>query len=442
MMMNNQKLVAGLDMMMAGLELMKASVLDGEVSTSEKLTAGEEVVAGVKTENKKSKSKKIEAPVVEVVEEEIPEEVEAEEVSEDAVTHEELTQIDIQGLKELAKLLKVTLAKNDKIDAIATKILAVDMEVIVAGLTELGYYEDDSDVGAEVEEAEEEAESEEENETMAMLEAMSVEELADALEEAGLTKTGKKQALVDRVFKAIESGEIVLDTDGTESEEESEESEEESEEEEELTVESVIEELDDEQIKELATALEIPLTMNKKIGGKVKKVDFSIEALKGSIIEHEGAEEALVTLGYVAGDEESEEVEESEEIEEVDGEVDGEEFEASEERVEAEDKLEATIRAQYKAKKLKDSDIEKFNKAMFVGDPDCGKGCKGCDKESALDCYIDQKKNFIDDEGVTQKTETPYERNGTYFCCGKELITDADGDPACGVCGAVYSEEE
>ena len=425
--MNKEIFNAGIDKMIEGLELLKQSAENCDCTgypvlplekVSSKLTAKSEELLPL--EVKKASKAKAKVEVVPVVEE-------TEEV-ENSITAEELADLDIASLKELAKEIGVEVKKNDNSKSLVKRILTTDMETIVTGLTTLGYFDEESEEEVIEEDETAKEEAEEVDETVAMIEAMSVEELAEALTEVGLSTKGKKEALVDRVLKAIEEGVIVLSEDGEEEELEEIEETEETEDEEDVSVEDIINELDDEQIKELATSLSIPTTVAKKMGGKVKKSDVSIDALKEALVAHADVEQALVDAGYVAGDDVVEETEE---------ETNANDYVSSPERVKAEQKVEADIRAQYKAKKLKDSAIDTFNKSMYVGDPDCGQGCKGCDGESKLDCYIELKKKFVDDSGTVQPEKEAYERDGAFYCCGREL----QDDNSCGVCGTEYSEE-
>lgn len=168
---------------------------------------------------------------------------------------------------------------------------------------------------------------------------MTIEELADILAEHDLSTKGKKQALIDRIVKAVEEGEIEL------------------------------------------------------------------------------SDEAGATK-------------------EEDGEEEDEEESSHPERDAKEEEVEAEIRKQYKAKKLKDTEIGKFIKNYLDGDPKA----KGMSKEDNLEMYIEIKKALVDDDGNVTGLEEPYERDGEYHCCGRELKTLDSGSPYCEICGTEYQE--
>lgn len=151
------------------------------------------------------------------------------EADEDAF-REFLAGLDRTDLEAVADECGIKYTNKTKDTAIIEKCVA-DVEKLVEVLTTLGYYdeeEDENDDENDDEEAEEsDAETEEseddeadddddeENEedvaTQLGLNDMEVEELADILAQNNLSTKGKKQALIDRIVKAVEDGEIELE---------------------------------------------------------------------------------------------------------------------------------------------------------------------------------------------------------------------------------------
>ena len=72
---------------------------------------------------------------------------------------------------------------------------------------------DDEEEEEDFEEEDEDEEEDELSDIKAMLEDMEVEELADILREAGLSTKGKKEALITKILKGIEDGDIELEED-------------------------------------------------------------------------------------------------------------------------------------------------------------------------------------------------------------------------------------
>ena len=137
------------------------------------------------------------------------------------------------------------------------------------------------------------------------------------------------------------------------------------------------------------------------------------------------------------------EFEEDEEVTEVDdkkveSEEESEEVEVDPKVLAKEEEVEANIRAKYKSKKLKDSEIKKFLDKYTDGDPECA-GCKDCSKEDLLNCYIEIHRNLVDDEGDVSELEEPYIRHDEYHCCGVELSEALDSDNMfCKICAQEY----
>lgn len=156
--------------------------------------------------------------VEETEEEEVEEEVEEAEVETDedeavGEFRDFLNALALDEVEEIADELGikfgVELQKKDR--AKVTEQCLADINKLAEALEELGYYEEDEEV-EEVEE--EEAEAEELTNDIADelgLYDMEIDELADILNEYDLSTKGKKQALIDRIVKAVEDGIIEVD---------------------------------------------------------------------------------------------------------------------------------------------------------------------------------------------------------------------------------------
>lgn len=305
-----------------------------------------------------------------------------------------------------------------------TKKKAVDMivnggQATIDALVLLGYVDSDEEEDTEVEESEEEVTLADE------LAELSTEELADLCSEFELSVKGKKQALIDRLVKAVEDGYIseddlfedeeeVDESDLEEDNDSSEDSEEEEDEEEDWYSEEELEEFETEELKEIADeyGIEIPTKKVKKGKKTVKSIDR--DALIQAILDYEE-------------DTEDDEVDEAEE----------DDFELSEERLESEAEIEDEIRAKYKSKKLKDADIKKFLVKYNEGNPDFK--YSDLSKKEALEAYIEAKTGLVDDDGTIAEPETCYLRNNEYHCCGKQLSLN-NGTYYCEVCGNEFEE--
>jgi hypothetical protein len=318
-----------------------------------------------------------------------------------------LGELDKDALLEVGAKLEVKKPKAFKKEAYIT-LLVANLDALYSALEELGYYNEEGS-----EDAGDDAEGEDEEVSIAdQLAEKSVEELAELCTENGLSAKGKKQALVDRLVKAVEAGEITLDgVDAEDTDAEDESSDEEAGEDDAWYTQEELEAMEVSELEGLAKEyeIEIPTKTVKK-----KKVTD-----KTALVE------ALVALGEA--DEDSEEAGD-------DSEDDGEEFEASQERLDKEGEIEDKIRAQYKAKKLKDATIKKFLEAYNDGEE------VDLDKEEALDKYVEIKVAMVDDDAEVHEGEDCYIRNGEYFCCGKQL-EEVDGAPYCTVCGTTYDAE-
>lgn len=217
------------------LELEGAEV-DGEDEEDESTQADEPADKKADTGRGKSNAKKSSTKPAEEVEEVEEEEEADEEESEDDDSEEFkefLDDLDNDDLADVAEEMGIKVKKVTKKnrEEILEKCLA-DLEKLQEALEELGYYDEEEDeeeadeeeVDSEDDEEEESDEEEEEEEDDIAeelgLNDMSVDELADILAEHDLSTKGKKQALIDRIVKAVEDGTIELDDEEEEEEEE------------------------------------------------------------------------------------------------------------------------------------------------------------------------------------------------------------------------------
>lgn len=188
--------------------------------------------------------------------------------------------------------------------------------------------------------------------------------------------------------------------------------------------------LNDMSIKEMKEILEsYGVEFNKSAKKKEYFVDLvAINVANGTISDEEEEEEAE--------EEESEEETESEEEAPEESTPSDEDSPIALKEKEVEDK----IRADYKAKKLKDTEIKKFLKNYYEGDPDCA-DCKGCSKEEILQCYIDIHKNLVDDDAEVNEMEDAYMREGDVYCCGHACQMLENGNAYCEICASEYEME-
>lgn len=209
---------------------------------------------------------------------------------------------------------------------------------------------------------------------------------------------------------------------------------------------------DDEAIEEIMNDTE---SDKQKIVNKYNLDEYTVEELADICTEFDlstkGKKQTLIDRivkgvleGTIEFEEDEEETTEEEVIEEdskkVESEEESEEVEIDPVVLAKEEEVEANIRAKYKSKKLKDSEIKKFLDKYTDGDPDCA-GCKDCSKEDLLSCYIEIHRNLVDDEGNVSELEEPYIRNDEYYCCGVELSEDLDNDNMfCKICGQEYTD--
>ena len=200
---------------------------DGEDAENEDAQADEPADEEANTRKgkgnaKESSTKSTKEEVVEEDEEEDEEDDSEEDVEE---FREFLNDLSLEEVEEIADELGidfgVELKKKDR-KKVTEKCLA-DTYKLVAVLEELGYYDEDEEEADSEDEDEDENDSEEVEEVEDIAEElglndMDVEELADILAEHDLSTKGKKQALIDRIVKAIEDGTIEIDDEEEEEE--------------------------------------------------------------------------------------------------------------------------------------------------------------------------------------------------------------------------------
>lgn len=139
-----------------------------------------------------------------------------------------LNSLSREELEEIADECGVKYRSNTNTATIVSNCVE-DLDKLEEALEVLGYYEEDDedeedesleDVTDEV--SEDEEEDEEDITDQLGLNDMEIEELADILAKHELSTKGKKQALIDRIVKAVEDGIIELADEDEEEEEEEE----------------------------------------------------------------------------------------------------------------------------------------------------------------------------------------------------------------------------
>lgn len=337
--------------------------------------------------------------------------------------------IDAKGKKQelVEKILNALGESSEEIEEakITSKIKLVD-----ASTEEVEEDEEDSDEeeNEEVEYSEEEAE-----EFKEFLSELEVDELKAIAKEAGFKVNDKvvKVKLVEKLLIDLDLLVKCLESLGYYDDEEAiEEIMNDTESDKQKIVNMY--NLDEYTVEELADICsEFDLSTS---GKKQTLIDRIVKGILDGTIEFEDEE-----------DEETTEEEVTEEVNEVDdkkveSEEESEEVEVDPKVLAKEEEVEANIRAKYKSKKLKDSEIKKFLDKYTDGDPECA-GCKDCSKEDLLNCYIEIHRNLVDDEGDVSELEEPYIRQDEYHCCGVELSEALDSDNMfCKICGQEYTK--
>ena len=118
----------------------------------------------------------------------------------------------------------------------------------------------------------------------------------------------------------------------------------------------------------------------------------------------------------------------------------GDEYEASQERLDAEEDVEEKIRASY-PKKLKPSAVKKFLATYYDGDPEMA-DLDDKDEDELLDLYVDIQRALVDDDGNVHDLENdPYYRNDEIHCCGVPTQEMEESDNLyCTICGTEYAD--
>ena len=246
---------------------------------------------------------------------------------------------------------------------------------------------------AEDEEEDEDADEDDGEDVQAQVEAatedMSLEELAEFCSDNGLSSKGKREALIARIVKAVEAGDIELEDDDDDDDEEEEEEEEEK-----------------------------PAKKSKKSSEKST--------------DKKAADKPSKKAPAKPADEEDEEDEEDE----------GDDDEEGEETPEHKKAVAAYVkdtRAQFKKGKLDRKDLVEFLCDFYDKD---AKTYKKADDDEILDMYIEASSKLIDDDGELVE-EGAYTVNGVPYCCGRPLTLDEDdGKYVCEHCGAEYEAED
>ena len=240
---------------------------------------------------------------------------------------------------------------------------------------------------AEDEDADEDTDEDDGEDVQAQVEAatedMSLEELAEFCSDNGLSSKGKREALIARIVKAVEAGDIELEDEEEEEEEE-----------------------------------EKPAKKSKKSSEKST--------------DKKAADKPSKKAPAKPADEEDEEDEE----EDSDDDEEGEETPEHKKAVAAYVK---DTRAQFKKGKLDRKDLVEFLCDFYDKD---AKTYKKADDDEILDMYIEASSKLIDDDGELVE-EGAYTVNGVPYCCGRPLALDEDnGKYVCEHCGAEYEAED
>lgn len=235
------------DMLMA-LPVFEMTELAETVGTLETPKTSEKVVPAKKSTTKKSKVEKQEVD-------------ETSDETDDIYTKEALDGKKYNELKKIAKEVGVS-AKGDRetlIDNIlgASEQIEEDFDEDDEEETTLEDVEDEDDTDEDDGEEEDvEAEPIDDEESLAeeiedRVSEMETEEIADLLVEAGISAKGKRQALINKLIKAVQDGAIAINGEG-ENEEEPEDDDYEDDDYEDEDVEDVEDEGDEEDVNDLS----------------------------------------------------------------------------------------------------------------------------------------------------------------------------------------------
>ena len=146
--------------------------------------------------------------------------VKTEEVAESAITREELEDMGYNELKAYAKSIGVKAVGNrdkiinlilDTVEGSSDEELEEEKPVKSAKTSKKSTKSVKKEEPEEPEEEQEEESVDDIEDLKAQLEDMEVEDLADILREAGLSARGKKPALINKILKAYEDGDITFE---------------------------------------------------------------------------------------------------------------------------------------------------------------------------------------------------------------------------------------
>ena len=274
------------------------------------------------------------------------------------------------------------------------------------------------------------------------LEKMSYRELQQVAKDNDILATGKTEELLERILAegssvAVETEEVV------EREEVIEEPVEEVIEEE--VIEEEVEEEVEEEIEEEIEETEVVLTKADKIEQALEgytEEDLA-DVLNSIGVSPKGKRQALLAKIVKAVEDNLLEIE----IEEETGEVEEGVIETPEVEVDNQEEVEMTV-ARQRAVAVAREDVKKMIKdgaisedqmndilAYVYAGEEFSPALPLKEREEMLEeMYV----NLVDDEGVSQELETPYERDGEYACCSKLLRKKANGNLECTVCEQEY----
>ena len=324
----------------------------------------------------------------------------------------------ISGLKEIQVQLPNLIVDEREVR------LPEEVEVDFEGLKD-SKFKKDKKVEEEVVQEESDYFSKEE------IEKMKYNELKAYASELGLSATGKKAEILERVLDKLYPDNKEEPEEPEEQEEpEVETKEDEDEDLEDTKQDKIAEMLEGYTEEELADLLE---QIGKSPKGKRQAlVSKIVDAIDEGLIEFEDD-------GEESEEEESDgEVEESEKEDEEDEE---DIFKnVTEVRKDAIVELRKSIESMYKDGEISDKDMKDFLESYHEHlESDCTE-CN-CPNEDRLDCYIKIQTSLIDDEGVQHDFGEPYIVNDNYYCCGRELSELNDETLYCEICGQEYELE-
>lgn len=395
----NKDLRKALDLLVN--EVSKGKLVLVEVDDCDK---AEETKATTKKDTKKEVGKaKSEKPKKEV----------KKESADDEIDVDSLQDMSANELRELAKKLGVAV-RGSKSAIIGRIVEALDQEP------------QDEEEPVEDEAVEEEAETEDdevdaEDYVEEALNSLSVEELADLCDECELPTSGKKQALIGRLMKAHNDGDIDLADFFEEDVTDEVTGEDDAEEESDIDVEEVLNGQDLKTLKSLAKTLKVKLVLKDKKPTVITK-----------LMECDGKElvDAMIDAGIITLDEDSED------------EVEAPTFEGSKARVKACQEVYDGIMKDLEAGELAEEDIRDFFTERFEGNKSELKRVEKTDWEELAFEYAEIVANLIDDDGEEVDLQEPYMVGETPYCCGVPMKKLDDTTYLCEIDGEEVELED